>query len=308
MAQDDANSGVKRMATAAGKPHVSVIVPHYQDLGGLALCLASLEAQTFPRDRFEIVVADNNSPVGLEAVEKVVAGRARLVSVLEKGAGPARNGAIAASRAEVLAFIDSDCVAEPQWLAEGLAGLDRFGLVGGRVRVLVPDPDRMTPAEAFERVFAFDFDSYINKKGFTGAGNMFCRREVFDRTGPFGVGMSEDVDWSRRAVAKGARLGYVPQATIGHPARTTWEQLSGKWRRINAETYGLMAGQKHRRVRWLARNLLMPLSAIAHTPKVLRSSELNTAAQRMAAIGMLFRLRTWRMIDAIRLLLATRAG
>lgn len=296
------------MAKAGGKPHVSVIVPHYQDLGGLALCLASLEEQTFPKDRFEIVIADNNSPVGLEAVEKVVAGRAKLVSVLEKGAGPARNGAIAASQGEVLAFIDSDCVAEPQWLAEGLAGLERFDLVGGRVRVLVGDLDHMTPAEAFERVFAFDFDTYINKKGFTGAGNMFCRREVFDRTGPFGVGMSEDVDWSRRAVSKGARLGYVPEAAIGHPARVTWEQLSGKWRRINAETYGLMAGQKHQRTRWLLRNLLMPLSAFAHTPKVLRSAELNSTAQRIDAIAMLFRLRFWRLADALSLLMATRAG
>ena len=92
------------MAKATATPHVSVIVPHYQDLDGLALCLAALDAQTYPRDRFEIVIADNNSPCGLEAVEKVIAGRAKLVSVLEKGAGPARNGAVAASRGEVLAF------------------------------------------------------------------------------------------------------------------------------------------------------------------------------------------------------------
>jgi len=291
-----------------GAPHVSVVVPHYQDLRGLEICLRALEAQTYPTDRFEIVVADNNSPVGFEAVQAVVRDRARLVLVTEKGAGPARNGAVAASRGEVLAFIDSDCVAEPQWLAEGVAALGRYDLVGGRVCVLVSDPMRMTPAEAFERVFAFDFKTYIEKKGFTGAGNMFCRRELFDRVGPFGVGLSEDVDWSRRAVAKGARLGYVPAAAIGHPARVTWEQLSGKWRRINAETYGLMAGQKHRRARWLMRNALMPLSAVAHTPKVLRSSELNTLEQRLAAIGMLFRLRFWRFGDAIALLLASRPG
>jgi GT2 family glycosyltransferase len=296
------------MSSAKERPHVSVIVPHYQDLGGLALCLASLEAQTYPKDRFEVVIADNNSPCGLPAVEDVIAGRAKLVSVMDKGAGPARNGAVAASQGEVLAFIDSDCVAEPQWIAEGLAGLERFDLVGGRVRVLVGDPQHMTPAEAFERVFAFDFDSYINKKGFTGAGNMFCRREVFERTGPFGVGLSEDVDWSRRAVAKGARLGYVAEAAIGHPARVTWEQLSGKWRRINAETFGLMTGRRDQRVRWLLRNLLVPLSAFAHTPKVLASPELNTGAQRIAALGMLYRLRFWRLADALGLLFRTRPG
>jgi len=289
-------------------PFVSVIMPHYQDLEGLKICLASLEAQDYPRDRFEIVVGDNNSPVGLAAVTEAVAGRARVVVVTEKGAGPARNGAVAASKGEVLAFIDSDCVAEPAWLTEGVAGLARFDLVGGHVRVLVQDPDHMTSAEAFERVFAFDFKTYIEKKGFTGAGNMFCRRELFDRTGAFRVGLSEDLEWSRRAVATGARLGYAPGAVVGHPARVTWEQLRGKWRRLNAETFGLMDGQKHQRVKWLARNALMPLSAIAHTPKVLTSGELNTAKQRAQAIGMLFRLRLWRLYDAVALLLATRPG
>jgi cellulose synthase/poly-beta-1,6-N-acetylglucosamine synthase-like glycosyltransferase len=295
-------------ASTTALPFVSVIMPHYQDLGGLEIGLQALEAQTYPKDRFEIVIADNNSPVGLDAVRAVVRDRAKLVLVTDKGAGPARNGAVAASRGEVLAFIDSDCVAEPQWLEQGVKALDRFDLVGGRVRVLVSDPERMTPAEAFERVFAFDFKTYIEKKGFTGAGNMFCRRELFEKVGGFGVGMSEDVDWSRRAVAGGARLGYAPEASIGHPARITWEQLSGKWRRINAETYGLMNGQKGQRARWLLRNLLLPLSAVAHTPKVFRSPELDTLEQRLKALAMLYRMRLWRLGDAITLLYANRPG
>ncbi|PZQ63830.1 MAG: glycosyl transferase family 2 [Phenylobacterium zucineum] len=285
-----------------------MIMPHYQDLGGLEIGLKALEAQTYPKDRFEIVIADNNSPVGLDAVKAVVGDRATLVLVTEKGAGPARNGAVAASKGEVLAFIDSDCVAEPQWLEEGIRALDRFDLVGGRVRVLVGDPAHMTPAEAFERVFAFDFKTYIEKKGFTGAGNMFCRRPLFEKVGGFGVGMSEDVDWSRRAVASGARLGYAPAAAMGHPARVTWDQLIGKWKRINAETYGLMNGQKHQRARWLVRNLLLPLSAVAHTPKVFRSPELDTLDQRLKALVMLYRMRLWRLVDAIALLHATRRG
>ena len=92
-------------ATREDLPFVSVIVPHYQDLKALGVCLAALDAQTYPRDRFEIVIADNNSPVGIDAVAKVVAGRAKLVLVTQKGAGPARNGAVAASTGEVLASI-----------------------------------------------------------------------------------------------------------------------------------------------------------------------------------------------------------
>jgi glycosyltransferase involved in cell wall biosynthesis len=280
-------------------PLISVIIPHYQDLGGLELCLARLDAQTYPRENFEIVVADNASPVGLSAVEGVVAGRARVVVCHEKGAGPNRNAAVAASRGEILAFIDSDCQAEPNWLAAGVAGLDRFGLVGGRVTVLVDDPAQMTGAEAFEAVFAFDFKTYINKLGFTGAGNMFCRRETFDRVGPFLNGVSEDKEWSQRAVERGVTLGYVESAVVGHPARRNWGELVAKWRRLNVEGYLLHRNRVGYSALWLLRCIALAPSALIHTPKVLLSSRIHGPKNRMKALLTLYRLRLWRLQHAI---------
>jgi glycosyltransferase involved in cell wall biosynthesis len=296
------SSAAPRMAET---PFVSVVIPHYRDLKGLDRCLTALQAQTYDPQRVEIIVADNASPEGAEAVAAAIQGRAKLVVVTDRGAGPARNGGVAISTAPVLAFTDSDCVPEPQWLATGVAALDRFEVVGGRVKVLVEDPARMTPEEAFESVFAFDFKTYIEKKGFTGAGNLFCSRETFDQVGAFRVGLSEDVEWSRRATATGARLGYEPQAVVGHPARSNWGDLRNKWKRLNFETFGLMAGQPRRRSRWLARSLLLPASAVAHTPKVLMSPELPGVREKLGALGVLYRLRLWRMVDAIRMLQAT---
>ena len=287
---------------AADRPFVSVVVPHYHDLPGLDRCLSALKAQTYPQDRVEIIVADNNSPEGEAAVASALGGRARLVVVTDRGAGPARNGGVAVSSHPILAFTDSDCVPEPAWLEEGVAALSRFDVVGGRVKVLVEDPAHITPEEAFEVVFAFNFKTYIEKKGFTGAGNLFCSRETFDKAGGFRVGLSEDVEWSRRAVAGGARLGYAPGAVVGHPARTNWNDLRNKWKRLNAETYGLMAGRKDRRARWLIRSLLLPASAVAHTPKVLLNRDLQGMREKLAAVGVLYRLRFWRMTDAIGLL------
>lgn len=285
---------------------VSVVVPHYNDLAGLDLCLTALGRQTF--SDFEIIVADNASPQGREVVEAAIAGRARLTVVTEKGAGPARNGAVREARGSVLAFIDSDCVAEPEWLEEGVRALDRFDFVGGRVKVLVDDPRRMTDAEAFERVFAFDFKTYILRKGFTGSGNMFCPKAVFEKVGGFKAGVSEDVEWSHRATGMGYRLGYAPRAVIGHPARRTWPELREKWRRVNDETCRLMMSRGSWRLRWLLRNAGLPLSALAHTPKVIMSGELDTAGQRMAALWMLYRLRFWRLRHALSLLLPARGA
>lgn len=280
-------------------PRVSVIIPHYNDLVGLDACLAALEQQTRRPD--EVVVADNNSPQGEAGIAKVIAGRARLTIVPERGAGPARNGGVAASTGQILAFTDSDCLPEPEWLAAGLAALDSADFAGGRMKVLVDDDERMTPTEAFERVFAFDNETYVLRRGFTVTANLFCSRAVFDAVGGFRVGVSEDADWCFRAREKGFRLGYAPGAVVGHPARRNWSELLRKWRRLNAEGYLLETERGRGGLRWALKSLLMPASAIAHTPKVLRSRAAPARA-KLGALGVLYRLRLWRTWDSLRLL------
>jgi glycosyltransferase involved in cell wall biosynthesis len=288
-------------------PKISVIIPHYNDVRGLAICLDRLADQTVPKDAFEIIVADNDSPQGEEAIRQLIAGRAKLVVVRERGAGPARNGGAAVARGEIFAFIDSDCQAEPQWLAEGVAALASSDFVGGRVKVLVDDPSRMTPSEAFESVFTFDIEDYVARKGFAGSGNLFCPRRVFQTVGGFRTRVSEDVDWSHRATRAGYRLAYSPRAAVGHPARRTWRELVAKWRRVNAETFALLERRRAARFRWLLRTLAMPASALVHTPKVLASDRLNSFRQRIDGLAILYRLRLWRFADSLRLL-ATDTG
>jgi glycosyltransferase involved in cell wall biosynthesis len=283
----------------AKAPSVSVIIPHFNDLERLDICLSALERQTYPADQIEIIVADNGSPQGLAAVEAVAGNRAKVVLVTERGAGPARNGAVAVATGEILAFTDSDCVPGPEWIDAGVEGLQAYDFVGGRVTVLVEDEARVTPVEAFERVFAFDFKTYIEKKGFTGSGNLFCEARLFHHVGGFRVGLSEDYEWSKRAQSHGYRLGYAPRAVVGHPARRTWEELTRKWRRLNLETYGLSAGVRGRRLRWLVRTLALPASAFVHAPKAVFSPKLKSLGERLGALAVLFAIRFWRLKDAL---------
>jgi glycosyltransferase involved in cell wall biosynthesis len=292
--------------TTSVQPEVSIVIPHYNDLTGLDRCLAALGQQTTRMNNVEIIVADNMSPAGYEAVSAIVRGRAQLIIASERGAGPARNAGVAASRAPILAFTDSDCVPEPQWLASGLAALSQHDVVGGRVKVLVDHARPLHPVEAFEAVFAFDNRNYIERKGFTGAGNMFCSRAVFDATGPFRVGMSEDLEWSHRARAAGFTLGYSEAAAVGHPARENWEQLVRKWARINRETFALGRPTLSHRLRFLARGWLMPLSVVAHAPRIFRTPALASPRDRWAALMGLAGIRLWRMLDCHRILFGSR--
>jgi len=281
---------------------VSVIVPHYDDLRRLDVCLSALGKQTFPKTDFEIIVADNGSPQGFQEVGRIVAGRAQLISIAEKGAGPARNGGAAVSIGEVLAFLDSDCVPEHQWIAEGLVALARHDVVGGSVNVFANDPDKLTAAEAFECIFAFNNENYLRRKGFVVSANLFCRKVVFDRVGGFATGVSEDVDWCHRASAQGLRIGFAPKVAVGHPARRSWAELKRKWSRINSQSYMLKLKKRGGKLYWILSCILLPISALIHTPRVLMSQKLS-GRQKIAALVTLYRIRLWRAWDYCRLLL-----
>jgi glycosyltransferase involved in cell wall biosynthesis len=291
----------------AAPPAVSVIVPHFEDLRALDLCLGALGRQTVSPRTFEVIVADNNSPVGRAKLEALIGNRARLVVVEEKGAGPARNGGVRAARGAILAFTDCDCLPEPEWLEEGVKALRDYDLVGGRMTVLVADPASMTPEEAFERLFAFDNERYVKTLGFTVTANLFCSRATFDEVGDFvGGAVSEDTEWCLRAKGMGKVIGYAEKSVVGHPARRTGPELLSKWRRINSGNYGVEILRRGGRVKWLLKSLLLPASALAHTPKALFGSGVSTLGQRFSALRVLYRMRLWRTGDSLRLLTERR--
>ena len=285
----------------AALPLVSVVIPHYNSLATLKNCVSLLERQTFCRDRFEIIVADNNSSCGMDAVREAVPA-ARVIHADEQGAGPARNAGVGASKGSILAFIDSDCLPNLDWIEKGIAGIQAYDFIGGRVIVTSEDPLRPNPIEAFEMVFAFNFKRYINRVGFTGTGNMFVWRKVFDVVGAFRNGLAEDMDWSFRARAQSFRLGYVEDLIVEHPARKTWSELIARWKRLVLQQYLLYQERPFFIVNWLLHKSLMPLSILPHACHILTSSRLNNSRSRWGGLKVLARLRLWRTWEMFSLL------
>ncbi len=272
-------------------PRISIILPHYNDLHGLALCLDSIDRQTIDRAAYEIIVGDNASPCGREAVEAVVAGRARVITVEEKGAGPARNGAAAEARGEVLAFIDSDCVAQPGWLAAGSQMVTPGTFIGGHMFVLQPE-GKLTGSAAVELALAFDNESYVRNSQFTVTANLFVMRADFERIGGFRTGVSEDIEWCNRAVRMGMKIDYCGDASVGHPPRPDWSALLKKTRRIQRELFLLSLEQPRGRLRWVARSAMQPVFIPSDFARILRTP--GTQGARGKALGALIALRAWR--------------
>ena len=278
------------------EPVCAVIIPHYNDLTRLLRCLASLWPQIWAG--VEVVVVDNGSAPAVAARLAALPAQfsgLRVVQEAQKGAAHARNRGVAETSAPVLAFLDCDCLPDPDWLVRVQDSLHLGDMVGGQVRVFDETPPPRSGAEAFETVFAFDNRGYITRKGFSVTANLVTRRDVFLATGPFIHGLSEDLDWCRRATGAGFRLAYDDALRVAHPTRSDWPALRRKWRRLTDESFGVHGHGALARLTWAARALVMPLSVLVHLPRVLRHRDLRGVTERARAAGTLVRLRLVRM-------------
>jgi len=126
---------------AGSAPTVSVLVPYYADEPALHRLLAGLALQDYPRDRFEVVVADDGSPHPPRLPDPAggdAGHRLRVVRQEDRGfrAAAARNLAASVAEGEVLCFLDADLVPEPGYLraATSLPAVLPDALVVGRRR------------------------------------------------------------------------------------------------------------------------------------------------------------------------------
>jgi cellulose synthase/poly-beta-1,6-N-acetylglucosamine synthase-like glycosyltransferase len=223
-------------------PFVSVIVPVYNDFDGLRQCLRALEEQTYPSDRYEVIVVDNGSSRPIEAVAGDY-GHARVEREAQPGSYAARNRGLAAARGEVLAFTDADCRPEPAWLAEGVAALEadeECGLVAGDIQVVARDSRAPTAVEYYELTYGFRQAFYVTE-GFGATANLFTRRAVVDVVGGFDARLKScgDREWGMRVRDAGYRLSYAEGARVLHPARRTWGELVKKTARVSGGMFEL---------------------------------------------------------------------
>jgi glycosyltransferase involved in cell wall biosynthesis len=195
----------------------SVIVPVRNGGAHVGQLLESLGRQSIRPGRFEVVIGDDGSSDG--ALDGVEAGRPwlRVVSGPPRNSYEARNRAVRASRAPVLALCDVDCRPEPGWLEAGLASLAGADVAGGCVRFVVVEPASVWAL--IEAEASIDQRRQVSHKLMATA-NVFLRRELFDRVGGFDESLPSGGDWefARRCARAGATFVYASEAVVTHPA------------------------------------------------------------------------------------------
>lgn len=216
-------------------PFVTVIVPTYHDWIRLQLCLNHLGKQTYPKDRFEILVV-NNDPED-EVPDNFVLPKNCIVLEEEKpGSYAARNKALSIAKGEIYAFTDSDCQPEENWLNVAIGFLkknSKYDRVGGNIK-LFSENKSLNWYEIYEFVLAFPQKTFVAESGMAATGNMISRKKVFDKVGEFdGQVMSGgDGEWGRRAEKNGFRIKYLNDCIVRHPTRRNSKEILIKNRRL----------------------------------------------------------------------------
>lgn len=281
-------------------PLAAIIVPHFNDAGRLHRCLAALLPQL--DSAVEVVVVDNGSTEPLDSVRDAWPAL-RIVTETRKGAAEARNRGVAETTAPRLFFLDCDCVPAADWLATAINVAETADVIGGCVAVFDETPPPRSGAEAFETVFGFNNRRYVEEVGFSVTANLLTSRTVFDAIGGFRAGLSEDLDWCRRATEAGFSLAYADSLRVSHPTRSDWPALERKFRRITEEAWALRGRRPHDRMLWALRGVAMLGSIPVHAPRVIFSPRLSGFGERARGLSTLARQRlrrcVWMMLQAI---------
>lgn len=225
---------------------VSVIIPVYNDAKRLKICLECLENQTYPKNSYEVIVIDNGSDEG-ENIISVVANFKQAIAAYESlpGSYAARNKGITQAKGEVIAFTDADCTPANNWIENGVKNLlqtPECGLVAGKVEILFQNPNRLTTAELYQKIFnPMPQQEFIEREKFGATANVFTFKSVIDKVGNFDATLKSggDVEWGRRVYAFGYKQIYAEDTCVAHLARYSIKQIYKKTIRIVGGHYNL---------------------------------------------------------------------
>jgi GT2 family glycosyltransferase len=238
----------------------SVIIPVCNRPGEIRRCVSSVYRSKFSPTDYEVLVVDNGS-TDQTAREAQRAG-ARVLSLPEPNRSEARNAGAGVARGRWLAFTDSDCEVDEDWLealakavsaiegkVEDSGKIGKVGAIAGRIE----SGPAETPIEEFIALRRWiDQEKFLeggrkHSPPFAATANLAIRREVFEEVGGFDPALAtagQDADWCWRAARAGYSIAWAPEACVTHFHRATLKDAMRQAHRYGRGNAALFA--KHR--------------------------------------------------------------
>ena len=207
---------------------VSVIVPTYKDWDRLARCVEALAGQSYPRDRFEVIIV-NNDPANEAPPCFSLPEGFRIITEAKAGSYAARNAGLKEAKGPIIGFTDTDCIPDRAWIENAVTYFNNnrhYSRIAGQISIFFKSP-KPTIAERYNSIFSFPQEAHASG-GTCVTGNLFTYKTVFDAVGGFNETLLSlgDLQWGKRANKAGFQICYVPGVAVKHPARTMAELIT----------------------------------------------------------------------------------
>lgn len=286
-------------------PLVSVIVPVYNDGLGMLTCLQALGRQTYPTNRFEVVVVDNGSQPRI----RIRDGHPFLVRLQFceiAGSYAARNAGVAIAEGEVLAFTDADCTPCPEWVESGVArllGENGSKIIGGEV--LVTEHRKRTGTSLYQHVVGFQQRENIQERNFSATANLFCTAQQFRDIGPFDERLLSggDREWAWRALRRGYPIVFEPRAVVSTTPRVSLLAAIRQARRVAAGRHQIRAyGVAH-----IGADALRPHRSPGRSMLWILSCPKLSLWERAKVLNVAILIKTATVLEAMRLHMGGKA-
>jgi mycofactocin system glycosyltransferase len=270
---------------------VTVVIPVRDRAWVLDRCLSALG------DRYPVIVVDDGSrdPGAVAGLCQKHGARLRCRPA-PGGPAAARNDGLTLVSTPLVAFLDSDCVAEPGWITQLAAHFadPMVGAVAPRVR------PETTPNAAGRYLAArapADMGGHearvlpLTRLSFVPTAALLVRREAIAGGFDAGLRYGEDVDLIWRMTGAGWRVRYDPSAEVRHVEPARWAPVLARrfW-------YGTSAAPLARRHPGMVPPLIVQAGPAAAVAALLAGSPPAALAAYGAAVGQLVRLlRGWNV-------------
>jgi GT2 family glycosyltransferase len=212
-------------------PRVSVVVALHNAERTLHECLDSLQRLRYPD--YEVIVVNDGSTDGSGAI--MARFPHRCITTANRGISAARNEGLRAATGEIVAYIDSDAYADPDWLGHLATTYMESDVAGVGGPNIVPRSDNWQ-AQCVYRAPGGPTQVMLDDQSaehIPGCNMSFRKAALDDISGfdPIFTKAADDVDVCWRLLDRGHRLGFSPSAVVWHHRRPSvgayWRQQVG---------------------------------------------------------------------------------
>jgi succinoglycan biosynthesis protein ExoA len=241
----DSQQSVKAIS-AIGLPFITIAMPVRNEERYIQGVLETLLAQDYPKDKYEIIVADGESTDRTRAIVSEVAAKVpvpiKLINNPKRLSSAGRNIGITNGRGDVVAFVDGHCKIETdQWLRNIAELMETTGAMCLCRPQPLDDPSNTEFQDMIaacrgsalghgldSSIFDLNNEKFINP---TSSGAIY-KREVFDRLGLYDESFDacEDVELNHRVWKAGLPAYISPKVTVRYAPR---ENLRGLFKQMS---------------------------------------------------------------------------